>query len=170
MILLEIPISGGTHHWRELFAGWDWKTGIGSIVFGLGGGVVLYLLAPTAGIDATMIGPVLEQLGLHGQSWLLFVIYHSLVNPWIEEAFWRGRLGSDDRLPILNDFLFAGYHALVLVLFMDWIWIALAVFLLTVAGWLWRQLRTRNKGLLVPIVSHLSADASIMFVVFWLNR
>lgn len=157
-------------HWQDLLRGWDWKLGGGAIVFGLGGGVLMYLLAPMAGIGKSMIEPALAKLGLNGVSWLIFVFYHSLVNPWFEEVLWRGKLGSPNLKPVLNDFLFAGYHALVLVLFLEWIWIALAFVVLTVAGWLWRQLKRERKGLLVPVISHLSADASIMFVVYILGR
>lgn len=156
--------------WRELFAGWNWLVGGGAILFGLGGGLVLYLLAPFADVDSAMIGPVLTRLGLQGVSWTFFVFYHSLVNPWFEEVFWRGRLGSHSQGIVANDFVFAGYHALVLVLFLDWKWIALALVILTTAGWLWRQIRLRNNGLLLPVISHMSADASIMVVAYWLNQ
>ncbi len=170
LILVVMLSDKNRSYWHELITGWDWRVGAGAIVFGFGGGVVLYLLAPLAGIDSLMIGPVLSRLGLQGGSWLLFVFYHSLVNPWFEEVFWRGRLGCDHKRPVLNDVFFAGYHILVLVLFLDWIWILLAAVILTLAGWLWRQMRQQRQGLLLPVISHMSADASIMAVVYWLNQ
>ncbi len=170
LILLVMLSAANRTFWRELVAGWDWRVGTAAIVFGLGGGVVLYLLAPFAEIDSSTIGPVLSRLGLQGGSWLMFVIYHSLANPWFEEVFWRGRLGSNNNLPVWNDVFFAGYHLLVLALFLDWIWLIVAAVILTLAGWLWRQIRRQRKGLLLPVISHLSADASIMAVVYWLNQ
>ena len=170
LILVSLLGSKDRTFWAELICGWDWKLGLGAVVFGLGGGVVLYFLAPMAGVNKTMIEPIISRLGLQGISWLIFVWYHSLVNPWFEEILWRGKLGSKNSRPVLNDLLFAGYHLLVLVLFLDWIWMALAVVLLTLAGWLWRQMRQRNGGLLLPVISHMAADASIMVVVYYISR
>ncbi len=170
LILIVMLSEKNRSYWPELIVGWDWRVGVGAIVFGLGGGVVLCFLAPLAGFDSLMIGPVLSRLGLQGGSWLLFVFYHSLINPWFEEVFWRGKLGSNKKGPVLNDLFFAGYHILVLILFLDWIWILLAAVILTIAGWLWRQIRQQRQGLLLPVISHMSADASIMAVVYWLNK
>jgi len=157
-------------HWRSLRSGWHPGLGLGAVVFGLAGGGLLYLLAPLADVDAALLAPALDRLGLHGTSWRLFVAYHALVNPWFEEVFWRGKLGCDTRRPVFTDALFAGYHVLVLVLFLDWPWVVLSFAILTAAGWLWRQLRARCRGLLVPVVSHMAADASIMAVAYLLSR
>jgi membrane protease YdiL (CAAX protease family) len=170
LILLSMLSVRDRGSWKELRQGWHGKIGGGAVVFGLTGGVVLTVLAPWAGIDKTMIAPILSRLGLHGIWWPLFVFYHALVNPWFEEVFWRGKLGSKNKWPVLNDFLFAGYHLLVLVLFLDWMWMLLAFGILTLAGWLWRQLKRHCGGLLLPVVSHAAADASIMAAVYWINR
>lgn len=154
---------------RDLLRGWHNVVGWGAVGFGLGGGVLIFMLAPYAGINADLINPALAKLGLGGTGWLLFVIYHTLVNPWFEEILWRGKLGSDSLKPVWHDVLFAGYHVLVLMLFLEWLWILLAFFILVAAGWLWRQLRRRHKGLLLPVISHLAADGSIMFVVYVLS-
>jgi len=155
---------------RDLVRGWCTKIGVAAIGFGIAGGAMMLLLAPYAGIDAALINPGLAKLGLAGAGWLLFVIYHTFVNPWFEEILWRGKLGCDSKRPVADDFLFAGYHVLVLMLFLDWIWIALAFVVLTIAGWFWRQLRRRFGGLLLPVLSHLAADGSIMIVVYMLSQ
>ena len=154
---------------RELLRGWDNVVGLGAAGFGIGGGVLIFVVAPYAGINADLINPAIAKLGLGGTGWLLFVIYHTLVNPWFEEILWRGKLGSDSLKPVWGDVLFAGYHVLVLMLFLEWLWIVLAFFILIAAGWLWRQLRRRHEGLLLPVISHLAADGSIMFVVYMLS-
>lgn len=155
--------------WRDLSRGGHFPTGVAAMVFGSLGGVVLWLLAPIAGVDAQSITPALQKLGLSGTSWLLFVFYHALINPWFEEILWRGKLGSDARTLVAGDVLFAGYHVLVLMLFLAWTWIALAFAMLVSAAWFWRQLRRRHDGLLLPVLSHLAADASIMSVVYLLS-
>ncbi len=170
LILVSLISAQDCLLWRELTTGWSWRTGLAAILFGIAGGVVLYLLAPLAGVNKTTIDPALTRLGLQGVWWLLFVCYHALVNPWLEELLWRGKLGSKSKRLVFNDVLFAGYHVLVLVLFLDWVWILPAFGLLTLAGWLWRQLRCYNNGLLLPVVSHLAADASIMAVVYAISR
>lgn len=154
---------------RDLLRGWHNRVGLGAIGFGVGGGVLIYSLAPYAGINADLINPAIAKLGLTGTGWLLFVIYHTLVNPWFEEILWRGKLGHVGLKPVWGDVLFAGYHVLVLMLFLDWLWILLAFVVLVAAGWFWRQLRRRHEGLLLPVISHLAADGSIMAVVYMLS-
>jgi membrane protease YdiL (CAAX protease family) len=154
---------------RDLLRGWHNRVGLGAIGFGIGGGVLIYTLAPYAGINADLINPAIAKLGLTGTGWLLFVIYHTLVNPWFEEILWRGKLGHDGLRPVWGDVLFAGYHVLVLMLFLEWSWTLLAFAVLVAAGWFWRQLRRRHQGLLLPVISHLAADGSIMAVVYMLS-
>lgn len=167
--LVLVAVGRRSELWRDLIRGGTFKLGAAAVVFGVLGGVVLRLLAPAAGVDAQLITPALQKLGLSGTGWLLFVGYHALINPWFEEILWRGKLGSDAPTPVAGDALFAGYHVLVLMLFLAWIWIALAFVLLVFAAWFWRQLRRRQGGLLLPVLSHLAADASIMGVVYLLS-
>ena len=125
-IVFMMSRKGDSKYWKQLLTGWEWKSGLVLILFGLGGGVLLYILAPYAHVNSVMITPVLERLGLQGFPWLLFVLYHFLVNPWFEEVFWRGKLGSKNKGLVWNDVFFAGYHMLVLVLFLAWYWMILA--------------------------------------------
>jgi membrane protease YdiL (CAAX protease family) len=153
----------------DLLRGWHPIVGLGAVAFGITGGAMVYFLAPYAGINATLINPAIAKLGLAGTGWLLFVIYHMLVNPWFEEIFWRGKLGNDSLKPVPGDFLFAGYHLLVVMFFLEWIWIVLSFAVLVAAAWLWRQLRRRYGGLMLPVLSHMAADGSIMAVVYLLS-
>ena len=54
-------------------------------------------------------------LGLNSTTWLPFIAYFALVNPFVEEYFWRGYLGSDTKLLHTSDFIYAGFHALILI-------------------------------------------------------
>jgi len=139
--------------------------GSGLILFGLGAGGLLYLLGPHAGLNETFVAPILNKLGLGQRSFQFFALYHALINPWLEEAFWRGHLGSNSRKIVAGDVFFAGYHLLVIILFLSWAWCAVAFGVLILAAWFWRQIATRNKGLLVPSISHLVADGSLMLAV-----
>ena len=150
---------------RQVLAGWRRGAGAAAVAFGLGAGVLLFFLAPPAGLDVARLDPILARIGLSGSGFLAFAIYYSLVNPGLEEAFWRGALGSDARGVVAADVLFAGYHLLVLHFFVGWIWLPVALVVLTAAAWLWRQATARYGGLAIPVVSHLAADASLMVAV-----
>ncbi|MHB0936468.1 MAG: CPBP family glutamic-type intramembrane protease [Armatimonadota bacterium] len=133
--------------------------------FGLSGGVLLYLLWPLLGLPAGFADS-LANLGITKAVWPLFLGYFCLVNPWLEEVYWRGYLRDDAARPVPNDALFAGYHVLVMASFVWWPWLIVVLLGLTGAGWLWRQQARLTKGLVVPMVSHLIADASILLTVY----
>jgi len=124
--------------------------------------VAIYLLWPVVKLDDVRLGQILSSLGLDGASWWLFVVYYSLVNPWFEEIFWRGWYPGQLRRPVFADLLFAGYHVFVLFLFVDVLWAVAAFFALSGVAWLWRELATRHRGLIIPLVSHTVADISII--------
>ena len=57
---------------------------------------------------------------------------------------------------------------LVLFLFLEWYWVLLAFVILITTAWLWRQLARKYNGLLIPMLSHMAGDASIMIIVYLL--
>lgn len=129
------------------------------------GGVLLYTLWPLLGSNGQSIADRLARVGVTRSAWPCFAVYFCLVNATFEELFWRGCLYSDSRQIVPNDLLFAGYHAFVMIWFAHPIWI-LPVFVVSmVGGWLWRRLRLISGGLLLPILTHIVADASIVAAV-----
>jgi hypothetical protein len=161
---------GGSAQVRSLVRGLAW---LPLLLVGLAcvaSGPALYLLHPLLTGGAMPLAPSLGRLGLTGAVWLGFMIYYTLVNPFIEEWYWRGVLGSPSRLPVASDLAFAGYHAVVLVAFIPWFWAVLTAASLTGAAWLWRQIATRADGLLVPVVTHLLADLSIIVTAWTLAQ
>ena len=154
--------GGGFRGSRRLARGWAWKEGLACTAFCATAGAVILLLWPLVGDPARPLAARLATLGLEGASWWAFAAYYVLVNPFLEEAYWRGWLASDARLPAPSDALFAGYHAVVLVLFVDWPWVAFAFACLLFPAWLWRRLSLRCGGLAIPAVSHLVADVSVI--------
>lgn len=113
-------------------------------------------------IDALDLGEHLAVLGLDGAAWALFVVYYFTVNPVIEELFWRGYLGSGSRSPARSDVWFAGYHVFVLWVFVDPVWVVVGFVGLAGAAWMWRQLLRAGGSLVLPILSHAVADASLI--------
>jgi len=130
-------------------------------------GIGLYFLWGVFGIVPNL--PMrLESIGLNSASWFAFIAYFSLVNPFIEEYFWRGFLGSDSKKLRVGDAIFAGYHALVLWGRVHPLSILFAVIILTSAGWIWRQISREDGGLLAAVLGHMVADFSILMTIYWM--
>ncbi len=140
-----------------------------SVLFCSTSGIGLYFLWDVFGV-AKDLPAQLVSMGLNSNSWIPFIAYFSLVNPFIEEYFWRGALGNDAIGIHVGDLIFAGYHAMIL-------WgrtypfaILFAVIILVSAGWLWRQISRNDHGLLAAILGHMTADFSILLVIYTMTR
>ena len=132
---------------------------------GLSAGLGLWLTWPYAGLPADF--PVwVAALGLSGFVWPFFIAYFALINPWLEEAYWREVLASPSPYPAPVDFLFAGYHLIILGPFVDPRWMLLAFAILAAAGWCWRRVSRYTGSLLPAVFSHMLADFSILMVLY----
>ena len=132
-------------------------------------GIILYFLWPMFGV-ANDLPAQLQSLGLTSFTWPFFIAYFSLVNPLIEEYFWRGFLGSNSKKLYISDPVYAGYHALVLWGKVHPFSIVLAVILLTLISWSLRQISREDEGLFAPVLGHMAADFSIMLCVYWICK
>ena len=131
-----------------------------------GSGIALFLLWDVFDV-ASDVSAQVEALGLNSRTWLPFIAYFALVNPFIEEYFWRGYLGSAAERPHISDFLYAGFHALILIRKVPIVSILFAVVALAGAGWLWRQIaRKEDGGLLAPALGHMAADFTILLTIW----
>ena len=154
-IPLKILFSNNNFKWIPL-----------SILLGSSSGLILNFLWNYFGVAVDLPARV-GSLGLNGSSWILFIAYFTLVNPWIEEYFWRGYLGSSTTSLYVSDFLYSGFHGLVLINKVQTASIFFALAALVLAGWLWRQIARQDKGLLAPVLGHMAADLAILLVVYW---
>jgi membrane protease YdiL (CAAX protease family) len=105
-------------------------------------------------------------VGLSGWSWLPFILYFTVVNPWLEEAYWRNVMGSSSKFPALVDFLFAGYHLIVLSIFVNLSWMVFAFLVLVAASWFWRQVSRKTGSLMPAVLAHMLSDLSLLVVLF----
>ncbi|MEZ4657543.1 MAG: CPBP family glutamic-type intramembrane protease [Caldilineaceae bacterium] len=154
--------------WSLLWRGWHMGHGLLLALVAGASGALLWLFKGVWMADPLSLDRLLQQFGLSGSRFPIFLIYFSIVTPILEEAFWRGLLGSTSAQIASTDLLFAGYHVLVLAAFTS---IPLAVLGgggLTIAAWLWRRQYVRHQGLAVPVISHFAADLSIMLAVHFL--
>ncbi len=133
---------------------------------GLLGGVGLWLLWPYTNVSGDYKAQV-AALGLTGNlTWALFIAYFSLVNPWIEEAFWREALTSPARGPAPVDFIYAGFHLIILAQFVAPFWLLVALLIIATTGWVWRIITHLTGSLLPAVLCHILADFSIVWVVY----
>ena len=138
-----------------------------SILLSGSSGLSLYFLWSYFGI-ADDLPAQLESIGLTASTWPAFIAYFTLVNPFVEEYFWRGYLGNITKGPYIYDAIYAGYHVFLLLGKMHFASILFAFATLTLVSWFWRQLMYRDGGLLAPALGHLSADLSILLAIRWM--
>ena len=140
-----------------------------SVLFCSTSGIGLYFLWDVFGVAANLPAQ-LQTLGLNSLSWFPFITYFSLVNPFLEEYFWRGVLGSSTKKLYVGDLIFAGYHTMILWGRVNSLSIVFAVIILVSAGWLWRQLSRKDHGLLAAVLGHMVADLSILLTIYTMTR
>ncbi len=167
-ILILLALTGEWHITGRFRIQNPYRALIGAAV-GLLAGVGVFALWPFAKVSPAL-HPTLLAWGLNARTWPPFILYSALVNPWLEELYWRGWLGDDSRLPILRDFWFSGFHLFVVFLFVGWFWLGFIFLALASVGWLLRQVARREGSLLTPSLFHVTADASILLVIFLLQE
>ena len=128
-------------------------------------GAILYFLWDVFGFAGDFSEQV-AALGLNASNWPVFIAYFSLANPFIEEYFWRGWLMDKTKSLHTSDFLYAGFHALILINMVQTGSIIFGASVLVFAGWFWRQIAREDNGLLVPVLGHMAADFTILFAVY----
>jgi membrane protease YdiL (CAAX protease family) len=141
---------------------WVWLVGC---VFALGG-IAMYLLWPVLSHGGTGITDRLAEFGVTRHTWPVLAVYFCIVNSILEEFFWRGRLMRYTIRPVADDFLFAGYHAFVMLAFASPVWAIPVIVAVAFAGWLWRVLRVTTGSLTASLITHIVADAGIAVAVW----
>ena len=144
-----------------------WMPFITALV-GAGGGILLYVLWPLLSVPDD-INLYIRSIGLNERTWLVFLAYFTLINPLIEEYYWRGYLASAAKGITLNDLLFSGYHLLVLAGHMEAIWLFAVFFVLAIGAWFWRQMNRLNGGLLASTISHITADITVILTIYYIS-
>lgn len=129
------------------------------------GGFGLYLLWDVFAV-APDLPEQLVKLHLNSSTWAGFIAYFSIVNPFIEEYFWRGALGDSAKKLYIGDVVYAGYHVMVVWNKVPAYSIAIMLAALIFAGWFWRQIYRRDSGLLAPVLGHMVADFAILMTVY----
>ena len=164
-ILLSLLLAGSAIPVRIIFKSRDTRWVVLSILLCGSSGIFLYFFWSYFGAVSDLPAYI-ESLGLTDSTWFLFIAYFVLVNPFVEEYFWRGNLGSPTRGLYASDFLYAGFHALILLGKVQTGAIIYGLIMLVLAGWFWRQLARADQGLLAPVMGHMAADFTILMAVY----
>lgn len=164
-ILLSLLIARPEISVAVLFRNTKIKWVILSILLCGSSGITLYLLRDYFGF-ASDLSLQTESLGLTSITWVPFIAYFALVNPFVEEYFWRGYLGHQTKSLHLSDFVYAGFHALVLFGKVSPGAILFGLMVLVIAGWFWRQIAREDGGLLAPVLGHMAADCTILIAAY----
>ena len=148
-----------------LFKSTNLKWMLLSILLCGGGGVSLYFLWDKFRFANDLPAQV-AALGLNTTTWLPFIAYFTLVNPFVEEYFWRGYFENPTKSLYVYDFIYSGFHALILIGKVHSYSIIFGLSVLVFAGWLWRQIAREDHGLLAPVLGHMVADFTILMAVY----
>ena len=164
-IVLSLLLGRSSVPVSILFKSKDIRWVILSILLCGSSGISLYLFWSYFGVIDDLPGQV-QRYALTVSTWPVFITYFVLVNPLIEEYFWRGYLGSPTRGLYPSDFLYAGFHGLILMEKMQFGAVLYSLVVLTLAGWFWRQLARADGGLLAPVLGHMAADFTILMAIY----
>jgi hypothetical protein len=148
-----------------LFKGTNFKWILVSVLLCGSSGIALYFLWGKFGFANDLPAQV-QALGLNSSNWLAFIAYFALINPFVEEYFWRGYFGNPTKSLYIYDFIYSGFHALILIGKVHVYSIIFGLSVLVFAGWLWRQIAREDHGLLAPVLGHMAADFTILMAVY----
>ena len=165
-IILSLLIARSKLPVKILFTSRDIRWIIVSILLCGSSGVTLNFFWHNFGAISDLSAK-LQLLGLNSSNWIPFLAYFTLVNPFVEEYFWRGYLGNPTKALYISDFVYAGFHGFIVMGKVPISSIVYSLALLILAGWFWRQVARMDQGLLAPVLGHMAADFTILMAVYW---
>lgn len=164
-IILSLILARSSIPLSLLFRSRNARRVLLSVLLGSSSGISLYILLSYPGVIDDLQGHV-QALRLTSSTWPIFITYFVMVNPLLEEYFWRGYLGSPTMGFYPSDFLYSGFHGLILWGKVQPVLIVYSLIVLVAAGWFWRQVARIDEGLLAPVLGHMAADLTILLTVY----
>jgi len=126
----------------------------------------LFAYANRHGDYGSILDRGLSAFAVPGNTRLLFAIELCLLNPLLEELFWRGLFFSDRKRPAATDVCYAAFHFFALVPFMPVIQAVVGTVGLVGVGYSLRQMARHNdRSLLIPLLWHALGDIAIVVAI-----
>lgn len=149
-----------------------------SIVVGLVSGAIYFLAILLAGslflpllFEKAELERLLVEWKFSGELFWWLVLVLVLVNPFLEELYWRGYFFykangrfAQKKLILLSSFFYSLYHLLSVVPLFAWPTPIIVIIAVFVAGVSWGILRAKTGSLAGAVVSHIFADAGIILL------
>ena len=127
---------------------------------------VLFAYANLHGDYGAVLDRGLTTFAVPENSRLLFAIQLCLLNPLLEELFWRGLFFSDRKRPAATDFCYAAFHFFALIPFMPAPQAIIATTGLAGVGYSLRQMARRHNGaLIIPMLWHALGDIAVVVAI-----
>jgi hypothetical protein len=129
---------------------------------------IIYFMWPWFEVPDLNLSEWLAHYGLKRWVWICLIPYFSIVHPVMEEIHWRSI--SPEKMTGLcwQDFLFAGYHVLVLFQIIRAPWLLFVFFILVGSSVFWRWTTSRFEGYGFSIITHAVADTGVVIGVQFL--
>eukprot|EP00743_Colponemidia_sp_Colp-15_P002444 GILK01002649.1.p1 GENE.GILK01002649.1~~GILK01002649.1.p1 ORF type:complete len:287 (-),score=24.15 GILK01002649.1:1117-1977(-) len=164
-IELSVLLEPFVYKWREqVKRGLPLFVGFAGCLFGF------YAILSGRVIDN--VASKMETFGLHAYYkgiLVFFLLYFTIVNPLLEEFFWRSFLhhcfGRNERERVFVSCAYALYHFFVLYWFYPTWECMIAVLALCAAGRMFLVI-TEHVGLLTATIAHSGADFAVMLILF----
>lgn len=142
--------------------GWAWLPVIALSTLAVG--VLLVRIAGWYPGYDRYLRETLRGLGVSGPAMTALAVYICVVNPVLEEAFWRGLFFEGHRRPAVPDLAYGGIHIIILLPFMHAHQAVIGAVFLVGLGYVWRMLVRWRKGNALSLAWHVVADVTILLV------
>lgn len=124
-------------------------------------------------IDIKQLQQLLERWDFSGTKVIILVLVLALINPILEELYWRefmyGRISlklGNVLAVVITAIFYSMYHLIVVQEIFSFPFNVLAVIPVFLAGIMWGIFRIELGSITAPIISHCLADIGIM-LVYW---
>ena len=142
--------------------GWAWLPLIALLTLAVG--VLLVRIAAWYPGYDRYLRETLCGLGVSGPAMTALAFYICVVNPVLEEAFWRGLFFEGHRRLAIPDLAYGGIHVIILLPFMYAHQAVIGAVFLVGLGYVWRMLVRWRKGNALSLAWHVAADLTILLV------
>ena len=141
--------------------------------------VILYTLVGAAVLNRESVLTLLGQRGLPPSSYLYLFPYFAIVNPIVEEYFWRGGVYATlrhlfkgwVRAALVTSVLFGAWHWLVLRLFVAPIIAITATVAIMAIGFALTWVYEHTRRLAYPVILHaLAGDLPLLLLLILVSR